>query len=157
MPWRRTARQPPVWIRPFGVSTVADFLADLQAQKSHILYPLLLLVRAFFQANSKHLGTLLTILLYGRFHCVLCTRAGACPHHYTSSSSPPHTTTGRFVHHRHRPRVHLPHTVVHPPFLKSVVLGRVTWKEITQKSDPLFLLAWPWFMIFVWLSTSSLW
>ena len=58
--------------------------------------------------------------------CVLCTRAGACPHHYTSSSSPPHTTTGRFVHHRHRPRVHLPHTVVHPPFLKSVVLGRVT-------------------------------
>ena len=124
MPWRRTAKQPPVWIRPFGVSTVADFLADLQAQKSHIL----LLLRAFFQANSKHLGTLLTSTTIRSIPlCVLCTRAGACPHHYTSSSSPPHTTTGRFVHHRRcRPRVHLPHTVVHPPFLKSVVLGRVT-------------------------------
>ena len=113
MPWRRTAKQPPVWIRPFGVSTVADFLADLQAQKSHILYPLLLLVRAFFQANSKHLGTLLTTTIRSIPLCIVYQgRRVPAPlhifffspaHHHRAVCPPPPPAAGSFAAHRRTP------------------------------------------------------
>ena len=68
-------------------------------------------------------------------------------HHHRAVCPPPPPAAGSFAAHRRT-----------PPFFKvSSAWKSDVKRNITQKSDPLFLLAWPWFMIFVWLSTSSLW
>ena len=106
MPWRRTAKQPPVWIRPFGVSTVADFLADLQAQKSH-----------YYALSFKPTASIWVhyLLYYYTVDSTVCIvyQGRRVPAPLLPNLLLP---APRFV--RRRPRVvHLPHTTtLHPLF-----------------------------------------
>ena len=129
MPWRRTAKQPPVWIRPFGVSTVADFLADLQAQKSHyyaLSFKPTASIWVHYLLYYYTVDSTVCIVYQGRrvpapLHIFFFSPA----HHHRAVCPPPPPAAGSFAAHRRT-----------PPFFKvSSAWNSDVKRNITRRFD----------------------